>query len=162
MAGTQFDPQLLLEARDEILASPATFDMDTYFGKREMHYWGLGYKTFVIDEEMIPVNDFDPRTNDCGTVCCIAGRVKVIMARRENGAEVSTQNNLRTASYYLGIRQDQADGLFIVGDWPEPFRTQYREAEQKTDYVAMALIAAYRIEHFIASMVGKYETNDCT
>jgi hypothetical protein len=78
----------------------------------------------------------------CGTQCCIAG----------NAVWVHDGNlsNLRTSSTrakkVLKISYEQAENLFYSGNWPEPFKTKFLDAETQEDE---AQVAHDRIMHLI-------------
>lgn len=111
----------------------------------------------------------------CGTTACIAGHACVIDFMKEH--QVGWSNACRAMELtepfkgklicidyeeegadLLGIDDNQADVLFFVEHWPEPFRTQYKAVDGSPNSagdtahcraIKRSQIAVRRIKHFL-------------
>jgi len=109
----------------------------------------------------------------CGTAACVAGFTCVVdwMQKHpdewKNKKEITLSEIVRgtlRGSYdceteainILGLTHEQANRLFYVDAWPEPFRTDYGAAQEgcrqnhyQTDHERRAQVSCARIDHFI-------------
>lgn len=116
--------ELLLKVKAAILAEPLNFDMTDWF---------------MPDKE-----------SPCGTTACIAGHAAVISIGAESLKEGQRYwfEELPNIGEILGCDFWQKGRLCYVEQWPEDFLDRYLKADNRTE---RALIAADRIDHFIAT-----------
>lgn len=115
--------ELLLKVKEAILADPKTYDQENW----------------------------------CGTACCIAGHAVAIAqpslylgARDGMGGGAAIVYD--AANLALDLYGYEFDKLCASGDnWPEPFASEYCEADAAGDAGQRAAVAARRIDHFIAT-----------
>lgn len=117
---------LLLQVKDAILAETEHFDMGYWF--RDHMHRDRALQTLT----------------QCGTTACIAGWAVYIGI-----------DNVRTvrwieykAKALLDLSKCQASRLFYVANWPLQYYSAYHDA---TSDLQRAVVAAQRIEHFIAT-----------
>lgn len=89
----------------------------------------------------------------CGTVACIAGWATLLAVGSIKDVKATAKELRRTQAIIsqegmlaLGIQSFDADRLFYVDKWPEPYRTAYgtaRTAQERAD------VTAGRIDQFI-------------
>lgn len=149
---TPFGRQLLRTVKTKILAEPLYFDMDTWFGRRDLKPDG-----------------HDPR-GYCGTTACIAGHCMwwaglgndsdlKVMGSLLDVANIpqDVRDTLRTyvgawdevASVLLTGERGNCTTLWYAGPWPEPFHTDYALADKQNNHRQMARVAAARIDHLL-------------
>lgn len=106
----------------------------------------------------------------CGTVACIAGWTLLLHARPDERAKSLRARSLKGMWTALGLAWDdyggvldtdigvrvakllditntEADRLFLLTSWPEPYRSRYIDA--KLDPIARGAVAVERIRRFI-------------
>ena len=98
--------KLLKRIKEQILAEPAQFVMSTYFSDNVLE------------------NDIPRKIPNCGTAACIAGwactlDLKITPALASKQAHVQDK-----AESLLKLYRGQAERLFLVSYWPEPFCSQ--------------------------------------
>jgi hypothetical protein len=132
--------KLLRQVAAAILNEPKAFDMEAWF-------------------------DHSSQVAPCGTTACIGGWMGVILMKKKRpgdliisgGWEWDVVNQkmehlaLHKTWGECGLDQDQRDRLFYDYNWPDEFMVAYNEAKALGDYEAAAMVAAARIEHFIAT-----------
>lgn len=123
--------KLLKRVRDRIAARPRQFVMHRLFNDRT----GSGHEP-----------------SHCGTACCILGWGIVLQdVEKRKPKEFLTLfeeyglSQFNTANVF-GIPLIRGAKLIWSDEWPEPFRTQFKEAKTDAQY---ARIAVRRINHFI-------------
>jgi hypothetical protein len=112
---------LLLRVKAHILAEPRRFDMDDWVRKS--------------------------KAAPCGTVACIAGWAGLL-----NNPQIEKTYDVTSIDFFqprhngLQLTEDESDRLFYEGEWPEPFCSEYYDAESSSERAA---VAVRRIDHFI-------------
>lgn len=130
MEKPRLNVRLLRKVKKHILEEPRRLLMRTWVCRKS-----YDEPTFVTDDYTTA-----SKFADCGTAACIAGWT-CILAGEERPVDISF-----TAAALLGLRN--GDRLFMVENWPEPYRAHYRQARSQK---ARAKTAAERIDHFIAT-----------
>lgn len=85
---------------------------------------------------------------DCGTACCIWGWAMAIEGIASDNHEFYSRTT-PTAERLFDISDDQVSPLIQSDEWPQPFWSEFIEAEEANDKIAQAEIACRRIDHFI-------------
>lgn len=122
----EINVDLLTRIADHIEGHPREFEMNEWDGKARRGNW---FTNFL-------------RIAPCDTTHCIAGLACVL-----EGASME-RSIPATAQKILGLTYEQADRLFYVTSWPEPFHCDYSEPKY---FASNAWVASQRIRHFIAT-----------
>lgn len=139
---------LLLKVKARILAAPSQFVMNISYANPHT----------IRDQRSLfgkaPSDDIDRDTiENCGTAACIAGWA-VAITRDANPKSMWDQYDdlwdpvQSIAAAELGLEPRQCGNLFHISGWPRKFRERWYDA---TTLEHRALIAADRIDHFIAT-----------
>ena len=133
---TEINTELLEMVASYIERHPEEFDMDDWGSDLDSErptLWERIKLTFglpVIQHEVV------------GCIACHAVRL--------SGAE-AYGNHPAQAQEILGINYEQANRLFLSGEWPEPFKTDFANSDGLDGGYTQTWIAAQRIRHFITT-----------
>jgi hypothetical protein len=126
--------ELLLKVKAHILEEPNRLNMRSWL----LRVGGV-YANWVFDKE---IRHF----GNCGTTACIAGWAAIL---GEPKKRVTIMDAEDCAIELLDIRDDDAEKLFFVDDWPRDLRVAWQNTKPNA-FAARARIAAKRIDRFIA------------
>lgn len=90
--------------------------------------------------------------NSCATTACIGGWAVALHGHKGDlqQARDSERFSIKMAALSaLDLSEEEADLLFYVCGWPEPFQDEYLTAELAKDASKMAKAACRRIDHFM-------------
>lgn len=128
--------ELLLRVAEHVEAHPKELDM---------FEWGKK-KRKPSDVATLMGQQIVVKAGEQYTVGCIACRAVILSGGTAKG------NNAAQAQRLCGLTFEQAQRLFYVQNWPEPFRANFFFAnESKEDSEGRAWITAERIRHFVAT-----------
>ena len=145
MALTKRAIKRLEQVQKYILAEPKRLQMGT---------WAIIYN---VKGEMFKQDKDMDDLPDCGTVGCIAGWTALLENRKalikqelkglqKRGGQVSEPDIEERARKILGLDDEQAQNLFFVSYWPEPYQTAFENAET---HKQRAKATVKRIKHLI-------------
>lgn len=136
---------LLDKVKERLTAFPHRFSMANWVRNAPGHDTLDQYPRFGPKDAKILL---DSQTA-CGTVACIGG-LAIIIDTAEGEQEHVFNEDVETAGIWkharkiLDLTSEQADRLFLLHAWPEPYCRQYTE-----HWPNRAQIAVSRINHFI-------------
>lgn len=128
--------KLLQKVKQAILDHPKQFEMDRWF-QDSLRFGLKGYNV--------------KPAGGCGTAACIGGWAQHLSFGKSTLAETKLKTFYEIApdAYkLLKLSSDTGQRLFVQGEWPTPFRTDYIKAKTP---LQRAKAAAARIDHFIAT-----------
>jgi hypothetical protein len=144
---------LLQQIRREILAEPMKFNMGG---------WGVmpmandrSYRISIDFYENLTPEDVDrfrrdtetvPRHGYCYTTACIGGWATLLSAQEH---QIRMSSTYEAAREVLELDTEASYRLFLIEQWPEPFKSEYESRTATPRERAEA--AALRIDRFIAT-----------
>ena len=109
---------------------------------------------------------YESEVSPCGTAGCLAGWIRMAAARHQFDpdkqepeedwvpkaheiVEDDPNGFHADAAKILGVEYSDANKLFYVGLWPEPFRKEYMHCNFNSDMQGKAEAVCNRLDHFV-------------
>lgn len=131
--------KLFEQVMEQIESNPEHFEMQSFFAA----------DTYKLCSREAVMKDLISESR-CGTTACIAGWAITLHHKNNllsDGFAICGPTE-DAATGILGINYDEAQRLFYVENWPDPYRREYIDAEQPEERVR---ISVDRINYFLAT-----------